>query len=81
MRRRTHYASAGPWPSFRLWRVSWEVQPPLGEGDVQAALLEAAEQALREEELGSVWWRSGLEDLGGGPAPEQAWRDAGIVEP
>jgi hypothetical protein len=61
--------------------VSWEVQPPLGEGEVQAALLEAVEQVLGEEEMGSVWWRSGLEDLGGGPAPKQAWRDAGIVEP
>jgi hypothetical protein len=61
--------------------VSWEVQPPLGEGEVQAALLEAVEQVLGEEEMGSVWWRSGLEDLGGGPAPKQAWRDTGIVEP
>jgi hypothetical protein len=61
--------------------VSWEVQPPLGEGEVQAALLEAVEQVLGEEEMGSVWWRAGLEDLGGGPAPKQAWRDTGIVEP
>jgi hypothetical protein len=57
------------------------VQPALGEEVVQAALLAAVEQALGEEEQGSVWWRSGLEELGGGPAPQQAWRDAGVVEP
>jgi hypothetical protein len=61
--------------------VSWEVQPALGEEEVQAALLAAVEQALGEEEVGSVWWRSGLEDLGGGPTPQQAWRDPGVVEP
>jgi hypothetical protein len=61
--------------------VSWEVEPALGEEEVQTALLAAVELALGEEEAGSVWWRSGLEDLGGGPAPQQAWRDPGVVEP
>jgi hypothetical protein len=61
--------------------VGWEIQPRLEEEKgVEAALLAAVEQALAEESE-SVWWRSGLEDLDGGPAPEQAWRDPGIVEP
>jgi hypothetical protein len=57
------------------------MQPALGEEELQAALLAAVEQALGAEEAGSVWWRSGLDDLGGGPAPQQAWRDPGVVEP
>jgi hypothetical protein len=81
MRRRTHHASALLPPGFRLSRVSWEVQPALGKEELHTALLAAVEQALGEEEVGSVWWRSGLEDLGGGPAPQEAWRDAGVVEP
>jgi hypothetical protein len=81
MRRRTHHASAPPPASFRLSRVIWEVQPALGEEELQAALLAAVEQALGEAEVDSVWWRSGLEDLGGGPAPQEAWRDPGVVEP
>jgi hypothetical protein len=61
--------------------VEWEIQPPLEEEHgVQAALLAAVEQALADERE-SLWWRSGLEDLDGGPAPQQAWRDPGIVEP
>ena len=80
MRLRTHHASAPPRPGFRLLRVNWEVRPALGEEEVQAALLAAVEQALGKEEAASVWWQSGLEDLGGGPAPQQGWRDTGIVE-
>lgn len=60
--------------------VEWEIQPPLEEERVEAALLAAVGQALAEERE-SLWWRSGVEDLDGGPAPQQAWRDPGIVEP
>jgi hypothetical protein len=61
--------------------VQWEIQPSLeGEKGIETALLAAVEQALAEERE-SLWWRSGLEDLDGGPAPKQAWRDPGIVEP
>ena len=61
--------------------MEWEIQPPLQERErVEAALLAAVEQALAEERE-SLWWRSGLEDLDGGLAPQQAWRDPGVVEP
>jgi hypothetical protein len=61
--------------------VEWEIQPRLEEREgVEAALLAAVERALAEERE-SVWWRSGLEDLDGGPAPQETWRDPGIVEP
>lgn len=60
--------------------MEWEIQPPLEAEEVEAALLAAVEQAFAGERE-SLWWRSGLEDLDGGPAPEQAWRDSGVVEP
>ena len=60
--------------------MSWEVWPEPVDVDERAALLQAAEQALTDEGE-SAWWRSGLEDLGGGPAPEEAWSGAGVVEP
>lgn len=63
---------------FRL--MEWEIRPPLDEERVEAALLAAVEQALAEERE-SLWWRSGVEDLDGGPAPQQAWRDPDVVEP
>jgi hypothetical protein len=44
---------------------------------VRAALLAAVEEALAEKDE-SAWWRSGLEALGDGPAPRQAWPDPGI---
>jgi hypothetical protein len=60
--------------------VEWTIQPPLEPEEVEAALLAAVEQAFAAEGE-SLWWRSGLEDLDGGPAPQQAWRDPGVVEP
>jgi hypothetical protein len=61
--------------------MRWVVRPQVEE-EVERALLAAVSRALDEEELAeSAWWRSGLEDLGGGPAPQQSWRDAGVVEP
>ena len=60
--------------------MSWEIRPEPAETDERAALLAAAEQALAGDEE-SAWWRSGLEDLGGGPAPQQPWRQTGVVEP
>jgi hypothetical protein len=59
--------------------VSWDLRPEPELPDVRAVLVAAAEQALAEEEEGR-WWRSGFDDLSGGPAPQQTWRDAGIVE-
>jgi len=59
--------------------VSWEVQPEPEDDAERAALLAAAESAVTHESE-STWWRSGFDDLGDGPAPEQAWRGAGIVE-
>jgi hypothetical protein len=59
--------------------VDWVIRPELVEEDVRAALVAAVEQELAEGDE-SLWWRSGLEDLDGGPAPKQAWGDSGIVE-
>jgi hypothetical protein len=57
------------------------VRPEVQE-DLERALLAAASRALDEEGAAdSAWWRSGFDDLGGGPAPQQSWRDPGIVEP
>ena len=56
------------------------MRPGLGEDEVQSALLAAVEQELRDQDE-SAWWRSGFDELGGSPAPEQAWRDPGVVEP
>ena len=61
--------------------MRWEVQPQVEE-DAERALLAAVSRALGEEEpADSAWWRSGLDELGGGPAPQQSWRDPGVVEP
>jgi hypothetical protein len=60
--------------------VEWTIQPPLEPEEVEAALLAAVEQEFAGGRQ-SLWWRSGLEGLDGGPAPQQAWRDPGIVEP
>jgi hypothetical protein len=56
--------------------VTWELRPEPDRPEVRAALLAAVEQALAKNDE-SAWWRSGLEELGGGPAPTQAWRDPG----
>jgi hypothetical protein len=56
--------------------VTWELHPELDEPEVRAALLAAVEEALAEKDE-SAWWRSGFEELGGDPAPKQAWRDSG----
>jgi hypothetical protein len=60
--------------------VDWEVEPEPSDPDEQSALLAAVEKALAPERE-SLWWRSGLEDLGGGPSADQAWGDSGPVEP
>jgi hypothetical protein len=59
--------------------VSWEVQPEPRDAGEREVLLEAAETALTAEGE-SAWWRSGFDDLGGGPAPKKAWGGAGVVE-
>ena len=60
--------------------MDWVIRPELVEDDVQAALLAAVERELSDAKQ-SLWWRSGLDELDGGPAPKQAWSDPGIVEP
>lgn len=60
--------------------MSWDVQPEPADAAERDALLSAAEAALTRKHE-SAWWRSGLDDLGDGAAPEQAWHSAGIVEP
>jgi hypothetical protein len=59
--------------------VSWEVRPEPPNAAERAALVDAADQAVENEDE-NAWWRSGLEELGtlsGGPAPKQAWGGAG----
>jgi hypothetical protein len=60
--------------------MSWEVSPEPRDARERAVLLEAAEAALAHDEE-SPWWRSGLDDLGGDAAAEEAWSGAGVVEP
>jgi hypothetical protein len=60
--------------------VNWAVRPEPTDAEEREALLTAAEAALSGEDE-SAWWRSGLEALGGGPAPEEAWSGTGVVEP
>lgn len=62
--------------------MAWEVSPQLEEKDVERALLTAVARVLDDDEpTESAWWRSGFDDLGGGPAAQQSWRDPGVVEP
>jgi hypothetical protein len=77
---RTTDTSAHPGAGFRLEAVSWDVSPEPPDEDERAALLAVAKHALADEDE-SAWWRSGFDDLGGGPAPEQTWSGAGVVEP
>ena len=48
--------------------------------DERAALVQAAEAAVSDEGE-SIWWRSGFDELGGGPAPQEPWREAGVIQP
>jgi hypothetical protein len=57
--------------------VSWVVEPEPADDGERAALLAAAEAALASEPE-SAWWRSGLDDLGGGSTVEG---DPGLGEP
>lgn len=59
--------------------MTWEVRPEPIDSDERAALVKAAEHGLAVDDE-SAWWRSGFEDLGGGPAPKQAWSGSGVVE-
>jgi hypothetical protein len=61
--------------------MRWELRPEPPDPGSRVALLRAAELALADEEPESAWWRSGFEELGGGPAPKESWRDSGVVEP
>jgi hypothetical protein len=59
--------------------VIWEVRPEPSDPQVRTVLLSLAEDVLADGDE-SAWWRSGLDDLGGGPATEQAWGRPGVVE-
>lgn len=66
--------------------MPWSVQPEPADENERAALLAALDRALAEEEGAasgwlSAWWRSGFDDLGGGPAAEKPWGEPRIVEP
>ena len=56
--------------------MSWEVRPEPEDANERATLVAAVERALAEE-AESAWWRSGLDDLGGGPVSEVPWAEAG----
>ena len=56
--------------------MSWEVRPEPEDANERATLVAAVERALAEE-AESAWWRSGLDDLGGGPTREAPWAEAG----
>ena len=60
--------------------MDWDVVPQPADEVERAALLSAAARALAPE-TDSAWWRSGLEDLDGGPSAEQGWRDPNGREP
>ena len=60
--------------------MDWQVTPEPRDDAEREALLQAAEEAV-DGDRPSVWWSSGLEDLGGGSAAEEAWRHSGVVEP
>ena len=57
--------------------MSWVVEPEPADDGERAALLAAAEEALASQ-AESAWWRSGLDDLGGGPTADG---DPGRGEP
>jgi hypothetical protein len=69
-------ASARQLQTFSLLAVSWEVHPEPEDVNERAALVAAVERALAQE-ADSAWWRSGFDDLGGGPAPEEPWAQPG----
>jgi hypothetical protein len=60
--------------------MGWELTPEPADEGARDALLRAVEESL-DEGTEAFWWRSGFDDLGGGPAAQQTWRDAGVVEP
>ena len=66
--------------------MSWVVRPEPQEAEERSALLQVVERAIAEDEAGppayaSRWWRSGLDDLGGDPAPREQWRRRRADEP
>jgi hypothetical protein len=69
-------ASARRLQTFSLLAVSWEVHPEPEDANERATLVAAVERALAPE-AESAWWRSGFDDLGGGPAPKEPWAQPG----
>lgn len=64
--------------------MTWSVQPEPTDESERRLLIRALEQALAEDGQGAgyatAWWRSGLDDLGGGAAPEQSGGEPRVVE-
>jgi hypothetical protein len=60
--------------------VDWQVTPEPSDDAEREALVQAAQEAV-DGDRQSAWWSSGLDDLGRGPASQQAWRQSGVVEP
>jgi hypothetical protein len=66
--------------------VTWSVRPEPADEAERDALIAALERALAEEERAaggqpSAWWRSGFDDLGGGPAAKKPWGEPRVIEP
>jgi len=62
--------------------MTWQIRPEPAEEEERQALLAAVERALQDDDATTPvrWWRSGLDELGGGPSAKESWRDAGVVE-
>ncbi|HET8874615.1 MAG TPA: hypothetical protein VFM83_13105 [Gaiellaceae bacterium] len=56
--------------------MSWEVRPEPEDPAERGTLVAAVERALAEQ-AESAWWRSGLDDQGGGHAPKGPWAQPG----
>src|SRR5262245_60360914 len=56
--------SAWPARTFRLRRMDWEVTPEPHDDAEREVLVQAADDVV-DGDRQSVWWSSGLEDLGG----------------
>ena len=62
--------------------MTWQISPePVDEQEREALLLVVGRTLPDDDTAPSRWWSSALDDLGGGPAAQESWRDAGVVEP
>ena len=62
--------------------MTWEISPePADEQEREALLLVVGRTLQDAAAVPSRWWSSALDELGGGAAAQESWRDAGVVEP